>query len=616
MRTTKKAGLTALGLAAVLTAGPALSLSSASSRGPAAFSGSNTSSTDSSSAALRRAESGAGPHGATGALSARSAKASDKPDKDKPGKDKPKDCDGVLSCGDDAAMADLLEAKMADHLWYGLALPIDYGTAERIPGDVASIGPAWGDAGLWSGTYLAAESYRYALAKAKAARGFGKGTDHDEWAQEQAAAKERIDTLLSQMDLRTNIATSWQTSANPTVGSGTPPAVSYGGGIVQGEKGMLMYSCAPSNAPAGRAMQPGSDVRGPFRWNGVGRSSRLAQPNGDYVCEASTTRDTYAGVFFGLLTAYDLVAPDDVEVRNLIRDDILAMANFLLKYGWNYAHPHGDVNLPPFGDVYDNSVTPIMVISPVYRLGISQAALHVASTAGPSEEATKWQAVYAEEKATQLPSDVIAEEVNDPTPTAGYFSWNLAHLMFSSLIRLAANDPVVDAVSRQNFAIVDRQTSDDDNAFFETVTYAMSGEPARLAKAVTHLRQWRDYRARTDVGGTFDARTGCGSTYKCVPEDQFDLIFDTPAGEQRTTVPGSSTRLRVVDPLPVAQRAPQDFLWQRSPFTDLSGSTTANHQEPGIDYLLPYWMLRYQTEIAPPALNPLPVYAGPRYSGS
>jgi hypothetical protein len=524
----------------------------------------------------------------------------------------PGPCAGVLACGADLDEAELLEQKMTDHLWYGLTLPIDYRTAERVPGDVATVGPGWGDAGLWSGTYLAAESYRYALARAHAADGPQRGF----WRQEQTAAKARIDTLLSQTDLRTNIATSWQTSLSPSVGSGTPPTVSYGGGLVAGQKGMLMFSCAPADAPPGRAMQINSDVRGPWHWSGVGRPSRLAQPPGDYVCEASTTRDTYAGVFFGLLTAYDLVAQDDPDVRDLIRDDILAMADFLLKYGWNYAHPHGDVNLPPFGDVYDNSVTPIMVISPVYRLGISQAALHVASTAGPADEATKWRAVYTEELASQLPSDTVAEEVNDPTPTAGYYSWNLAHLMFSSLVRLAGDDPVVSEVARRNFSIVDRQTSDDDNAWFETVTYGMSGEPGRLAKAVEHLREWRDYRAATDRGGLVDGRAGCGTVRTCVPEDQYDVIVDTPAGEQRTTVPGSSTTLRAVDPVPVAERSPQDFLWQRSPFTDITGSTTAEHEEPGIDYLLPYWMLRYLTEVSVPALRPLPTWAGPRYSGS
>ncbi len=111
-------------------------------------------------------------------------------------------CIGPLACGADAEMAELLEHKMADHLWYGLSLPIDYGTADRIPGDVTRIGPAWGDAGLWSGAYLGAESYRYALAKAKVTGGEQPGR----WKKEQAAAKARIDDLLSQIDLRTNIA--------------------------------------------------------------------------------------------------------------------------------------------------------------------------------------------------------------------------------------------------------------------------------------------------------------------------------------------------------------------------------------------------------------------------
>jgi hypothetical protein len=519
------------------------------------------------------------------------------------------DCSAPLACGDDLAAAQALETKMADHLWYGLALPIDYGTADRVPGDVASIGPAWGDAGLWSGTYLAAESYRYALARAKTT----SGTHRGQWKHEQEAAKERIDTLLSQMDLRVNIATSWHTTLSPTVGSGTPPAVSYGGGIVQGEAGMLMYSCAPSDAPTGRRMAPSPDVRGPFRWNGVpGRPARLAQPVGSYVCEASTTRDTYAGVLFGLLTAFDLVGPDDVAARDLIRDDLLAMADFLLKYGWNYAHPHGDVAVPPFGDVYDNSVTPIMVISPIYRLGVSQAALHVATPG--STEALKWTAVYHEELATQLGSDVVANAVNDPTPTAGYYGLNLAHLMYSSVIRLS-DGPTRTALVN-NFSMIDRQTSDDDNAWFETVTYAMSGEPARLDKAVTHLRQWRDYRANTDLGGVTNNRVGCGSIRQCVPEDQYDLIFDTPTGEVRQTVPGSSSNLRSVAPIPVANRVPTDFLWQRSPFTEMVGSTAANHEEPGIDYLLPYWMLRYNTEVSRPALTPIPTFAGPRYSGT
>lgn len=528
-------------------------------------------------------------------------------------------CISQLGCGRDLQAATDLEQRIQDNFWYGLTLPIDYNTPQRIPGDVKDLGTAWGDAGLWSGTYLAAESFRYALAREKLRGPEGRdGVDGRAfWRAQQSQAKARIDAMLAQVDVRTNIARAWRTQFRPSVGqSGVPPPVSFGGGVVQGQPGMLMFSCAPAGAPQGRNMPLDPDVRGPWHWsNDLGRPSRLTLPEGDYVCEASTTRDAYAGTLFGLLTAFDLVAPDDPDARTLIRDDVLSIADFLLDNGWNYVHPHGNVSLPPFGDVYDNFVTPIMVISPTYRLGVSQAARHVAMVAGPTAEAAKWNSVWAEEFATQSPSDIVADEANDPTPTAGYFGWNLAHLMYFDLVRLAATPQERDTF-RRNFSIVDRQTSDDVNAFFESVVYSMTGERSRLQEAVQHLGEWIDYRAHIDQGGTTDNTARCGVQIACVPEDQYDVIASTPAGDVRVTVPGRSSTLRAVDPLPVADRPPTDFLWQRSPFTDMDGSVSAAHQEPGIDYLLPYWMLRYYTELAPPRLHPLPVWPGPAYSGT
>jgi hypothetical protein len=200
-------------------------------------------------------------------------------------------------------------------------------------------------------------------------------------------------------------------------------------------------------------------------------------------------------------------------------------------------------------------------------------------------------------------------------PIGGYYGLNLSHLVDSTLVRLAAN-PVERELLVRDFSVIDRQTADDDSAFFEAVTYAMGGEPQRRDKAITHLRQWRDYRARVEAGGVTDLTGQCGSTLTCVPQDQWDVILDGPNGEVRTTVPGTSSTPRSVQPIPIADLAPADFLWQRSPFTDLTGSQSTTHQEPGIDYLLPYWLLRYSTEVSVPPLQPLPVWPGPRYSGT
>jgi hypothetical protein len=53
---------------------------------------------------------------------------------------------------------------------------------------------------------------------------------------------------------------------------------------------------------------------------------------------------------------------------------------------------------------------------------------------------------------------------------------------------------------------------------------------------------------------------------------------------------------QAVEPLPVADRVHTDFLWQRSPFK-LDGQYNPKQREAGVDYLLPYWMLRYYTEV-------------------
>lgn len=52
---------------------------------------------------------------------------------------------------------------------------------------------------------------------------------------------------------------------------------------------------------------------------------------------------------------------------------------------------------------------------------------------------------------------------------------------------------------------------------------------------------------------------------------------------------GEDRRCAVV---PVLQRVPTDFLWQRNPF-QLYGGGSGRIESAGIDYILPYWMGRY-----------------------
>jgi hypothetical protein len=523
-------------------------------------------------------------------------------------------CPSLLACGEDLAEAERLEERIADNLHYGLALPIDYRTAERRPGDVARIAGSWGDGGIWSGSYLAAESFRYAVARAHLDD--RPADDRRAWQEHLDEAKQRIAAMLAQVDLRTNISAAWRPALAPAIDPGTAPPTVRVPGAVQGEPGMLMFSCAPVDTPPGLGMDVNADVRGPWRWTPPADvPQRLTLPAGDYRCEAATSRDAYAGTLFGLLTAFDLVGRDDPEVARLIRRDVLTMADYLLRHGWNWLRPDGNLVDEHIlaGSFF---LTPLMTIAPTYRLGISQAALHVARNGGDAQDVLRWQAVWDEELASQgTASDPLSHLTNDPRPTGSYFGWNLAHLMYFSLVRLAAN-PVEASLLRRSLAAVDRQTGDDDNAFFEAVTYVLTGETSRRDAAAEHLRAWPAYRLKNDEGRPTRNTERCGTTLRCVPEDEFDVTVSSPAGDLTRTVPGSSARLRAAEPLPVADRVATDFLWQRSPFTEMDGTSDPRHQEPGIDYLLPYWMLRWSTEVAPPALQPLPIWIGPRFNGT
>lgn len=521
----------------------------------------------------------------------------------------PPECAAPLVCGDDLDAALALEERIADNIWYGQVLEIDYRTPERLRGDVASVG-AWGDSGLWTGVYLAAESYRYAVAHDKLAGGDLDPTGTEFWVAQQAEAKARVDELVAKYHLNINIARGWRTELDPQVDPSTP-SVRYGGGIVQGEEGMLMRSCAPVDAPLDRAMARNRRVFGPFRW----------EDDRDYVCETAPSRDTYAGTTFGLLTAFDLVGPDDPALQRLIADDVRKLGEFLLEHGWSYPRPHGNVNvpvgeqenpitgerLPLFGHDFDGVLSPLFVYVPSARLSMTQSVRHVTAVAGPAEAALTWEAVWAEELASQGPLLAGSMEVDAAEPNASYYKFNLNHLTMFNLTRLE-HDPVLRSLFVQAFGVMDHTTGDDGNAHFEAITHAVTAELSRFDDAVAHLRDWRDYRHNIHLGPV-DNSPGCGVEFECVPEDQLDGVV---AGQTVVLRPGTAGRQRARVPLPVANRPPTDFLWQR-PSTQLAGAEGPTHQAPGIDYLTPYWMLRYYSEVAAPLGVPFPAWPGPSH---
>ena len=541
-----------------------------------------------------------------------------------PPQDRPRPSTVLAGDRDVAAMVDL-ETKMADSLQFGHAVPVVFDSPAQLPGHVVAA-PYWGDTALWSGVYLGGEALRYATARdylsghgkgrSDAAPGHDKRGDPDFWTAQRDEALTRVRTLLTAEHRDINIAEDWtgELKVPPAVNTSDPTGAhtaDFGGGIVHGERGMVTRGCTPVGLGPLGVSPPNHDAANPIN-DHSNHVFQITWTHGDgrtYNCETSPSRDTYAGLTFGLLTAYDLVGPDAPDLQVQIREDLLSMAGFLLKYGWNYPRPNGYVGTHSDEDGF---LSPLMPHVPMARLNIANAARHVASSPADRQH---WEAVWAEELASQGPLLGASMEVDAFQPNEGYFKLNLHHLTGFNLLRTLTGTER-DVVAR-GFAVMDKTTRDDLNAHFEAITYALTGEPSRRDAAVTHLEQWLTYRTNSERVRN-SAR--CGSSLACVPQDQAGFAVEQAPGGTVTWDPGapeappvsSAARLRAQAPLPVGVRPPTDFLWQAPP-TALDGDRDPSSREPGIDFLTPYWMLRYYTEVAPVALAPLPEWVAPAH---
>jgi hypothetical protein len=265
---------------------------------------------------------------------------------------------------------------------------------------------------------------------------------------------------------------------------------------------------------------------------------------------------------------------------------------------------------------FDGFVSPLFVQVPMARLNLANAVRHVVSDGAPADK-LRWDGIWTEELASQGPILGLSFEVDSAQPNEGYYKFNLHHLAAFNLLRTTSGAER-DLFAR-SFAVMDTTTRDDVNAHFEAIAFSITGEQARLDDAITHLQQWRDYRrTTTGTGASITNSTRCGTEITCVPGDQYDVQSgDTTVtwfpGQPSAPPVSSAKGPRAARPLPVAQRVPSDFLWQRPP-TQLDGGQPATLREPGADFLTPYWMLRYLTEVAPPALRPLPAWVGPAHA--
>lgn len=478
-------------------------------------------------------------------------------------------CVTSLACGPAVAQMSTLEQEFTDQYRLGYETEVDFGSPAQTPGDVVSAGGYY-DSGLWTGVYMGGEAMRYATAKHYLAEPGLSARDKAFWTAQKAQAYSRVTTSAKMYDINVNIAQDWHTTLKvPPEITLTDPNVliRLGTSGIPGQAGMLMRSCTPTTYPKAFAIAPADDdkggdrIVGPFKWKD-GKS---------YYCDGSPSRDTYDGTVFGLLTAFDLVSPDNLALRKDIANNLMTLTAFLYKYQWFYPRPWGNI-YNPTGNDFDNFISPLMVTDPTAQLNMANAAKHVADAVGTPAEKAKFDAIWTVTFANEAPIAPASVEIDARTRDSSYYKWNLYNLIYFNLLR--TNTGLERTILAKAYNVVDNTIGHDDNGWFEAINYAVTGDKDKRSNSITHLAQWIDYRKNTSGGAVINNTKTCGGS-KCVL------------------------------PLPVTERPPTDFLWQRSPRTDINGSQAATHRTPGIDYLAPYWMDRYESEVVNPADIPL-----------
>lgn len=339
-----------------------------------------------------------------------------------------------------------------------------------------------GDSALWTGHYLAAESYRYKVTGDPGAL---------------ANLRRALDGLRLLVDI---------TGTDLLARCAVPVDSPYAAGIAREEQNNGVYTA-------------NRDLR-QFYWIG------------------NTSRDQYSGAMFGLSVAYDLV--EDGGIRYDAAALITRILNFLNHFDWNVPMPGGRVSTT-------------FAIRPDQQLAFLQIGRHVNSSRFSSKY--KWSALFG----SALVPAPIGVDVADPN--GSYFKFNLDTINLFSLIRWEGSGSHRNTYKKA-YDVLRRTTDGHQNAHFNMIDRALNGpDERRDAETIDLLKRWLA-RPRRDFGVDLH-----GQVRVCQGD-------------------------RACDPIPVEQRVPADFLWQRSPF-QLSGGGDGFIEGAGIDYILPYWMARY-----------------------
>jgi hypothetical protein len=274
----------------------------------------------------------------------------------------------------------------------------------------------------------------------------------------------------------------------------------------------------------------------------AGHGVHTSAPRGTpYYWIGNTSRDQYCGVFFGLVSAYDMVSEaDDPKVRPFVKKLVTRLLTNLLDNDWAIRMPDGRISALFTG-----------------RFDQQLSFLQVGRRVNPDA----FDAIYRDyrERFSSLVAAPIGVDCLDPHES--YFKFNIDYITLYNLIRLEDSQEYRERYLFA-YAILRRTTESHGNAHFNAIDRALRGaDVVRDAQTADLLEAWLERPRRDEYVDWTCCYALCGENRSC-------------------------------EPIPVSERVRTDFLWQRSPF-QLAGGGAGTIETAGIDYILPFWMIRH-----------------------
>ena len=517
-----------------------------------------------------------------------------------------------------------IENRIVSHLPFGAVLSIDSPTR-------ASGKKSYGleaDSSIWTGHYLAAESFRYATTGTQAALARVKDT--------LSGMKRLFDVTQDAVGFKTF---STAAALRPRVAPGTLPVTRRA--PVTAGTGIFARTARPSTSPLDYTDGPLNRrdcwyeaPTGGWKLTAGGRVSKYRNYTALYTAflrlkkkglgataaplgtnwfgwgcgkDHAISRDQYIGLFMGLAYAHELV--DDPAVHSESAALIERMLDYLLlKTNWN-------VVLPP-----DNRIQTFFL----GNYDVQLAFLRIGASVNPGKYLARYQRYEAASELTWIPTFFSSVE-----PIGGYFGFNLAQGVFGPTLFLEQ-----DSGLRSNYAtaynILWRGVRHHKNAYFDLVHLLVQPPGSRSAIAAMPTSPSTSLALSDEVKAVLNewlvrldkVRGPTGLPRNLLPDAAFQqgLYPDNLAGY--TPLGGGPTCLSTF-PLPVSGRIGDgmDFVWQRSPFGTgvpvakcgagrsqptqdeiTRNGSDARREGPGVDYLLAYWLGSYLNVVPrPPA---------------